>query len=77
MSTAANLEGDQFNRKKTGERRTSNVQHRTPNESILSGLKKIPEAIPSFGILRFAVYPGYQSGQSSHQETVLFWRSLI
>jgi hypothetical protein len=41
-------------------------------------------AIPSFDIghsrfdiLRFAVYPGCQSDQANHQETVLFWRSFM
>jgi hypothetical protein len=43
--------------KETDERRTSNVQHRTSNECILSVLKRFREAIPSFEI-RYSIFCG-------------------
>jgi hypothetical protein len=42
--------GNRLIEKETDEHRTSNVQHRTSNEYILTALKRLSEAIPSFDI---------------------------
>ena len=62
FSPAARRNAASLIEKETDERRSSNVQHRTSNECILSVLKRFREAIPHFEIryslfeiLRFAV----------------------